>query len=115
MSEQCTTQYHPTDDELVRFVVDRNGTDLSAHMAQCPACARFVKEIEMVRRDIEDLPDEEVSPSLRSRIFSRRGASDSPTFHTYKELGGWWRNPLFIGLGVGIFAVFLYIFFVFLL
>ena len=114
MSGNCT-QYHPADEELMRFAVGEDGPDLSEHTAACPACARFVKEIEMVRSDLEGLPDEEVSAGLRSRILNRCRMPDTPMLEHLGQPGSWWRNPLLIALGVGVFAVFFYIFFVFLL
>ena len=107
---------HPTAEELVGFALDEGPDSVDPHVRECPACARFVKEVRMARRDIESVPDKDIPAYLQRRIMAhealKRGRLSGGRAG---RLGNWYRNPFFIGLSVIIMSIFFYILFVFVL
>ncbi|MBD3240545.1 MAG: hypothetical protein GF331_08170 [Chitinivibrionales bacterium] len=110
-----TVAEHPTEQELIAFAIDGAGDEAQNHIRECPSCARFVKEVHLAQGAVREIPDEQIPADLQRRILSHAEVRTSPRPGMWGKLGEWYRNPLLIGLGVALAAVFFYVFFVFVL
>ncbi len=106
---------HPTEEALIAFALDGVGDDAKNHIRECPSCARYVKEVSLACGAVRDIAEEEIPIDLRRRILSHVQPRVSQRVGTWGKLEEWYRNPLVVGLGVALAAIFFYVFFVFVL
>ncbi|MDD5674634.1 MAG: hypothetical protein PHC61_10750 [Chitinivibrionales bacterium] len=104
---------HPSEDALIQATTeDACAPEVFAHCRECPACGRYLLEIRALRKRLESIDEEDIPAHLRSRILShapRQSLEEKTEFSVLK----WYRNPLVWIAGIIGFAVFAYIFFVF--
>jgi len=107
---------HPGEDELIAYAVNGEEGVHKEHIASCPSCARYVKEIRTIKTTIQSLPDEEVPEKIRKAILTaiKNRIPFVNQWFTF-EVSTWYRNPLIVGLGIIGIVIFLYIFFIFVL
>ena len=115
MTMAQAVQEHPSAEELTGLVLDRSDTHLDVHLAECPSCARYVRELRMVRDSIASLPEYEVPASVERRVMQHQAPHAVRRPGLWGRFGEWYRNPLLIGLAVVLASIFFYVFFVFVL
>ncbi|MBD3320061.1 MAG: hypothetical protein GF350_03100 [Chitinivibrionales bacterium] len=106
------TAKHPPDDLLTEYALGIKGADTEKHVQGCPACARFVKEVKMVRESVAEFDEEEIPGPVKNSILSipKNGMLKSAYWHS---LFSQKAVPFLIGLGVILAVIFFYIFYVF--
>ena len=105
---------HPTADELSLYALDNEGAGVEEHLRNCPACARFVKEMRLARAAVAGTPEADVPAELERRILAHREVPRK-AIALPNRWTEWYRNPFVIGLGLVLTIIFFYIFFVFVL
>ncbi|MBD3346767.1 MAG: hypothetical protein GF401_17055 [Chitinivibrionales bacterium] len=105
---------HPPDKVLTEYALGEKQETTRLHIQKCPSCARFVKEIVMVRERVATIEDEEIPPTVQHKILSipKKKYFVSACWHS---LSSHKSIPFLIGIGVTLAVIFFYIFFVFVL
>ncbi len=106
---------HPTDESLTAYALGEGNGDIEAHVSSCPSCSRQVKEIREIGNALASLPDEEVPRNVRDKVMgaarAKRWGMEWFSLSCTKLL----RSPLVLVIGIILAAIFLYIYFVFVL
>jgi hypothetical protein len=101
---------------LTTYAVEKTDDDISSHIASCPSCSRYVKEMRIIRESLETLPDEKAPDKLHGDILKtikdKNSLSDSWLNFIWTN---WFKNPFIIGIGIVWAIIFIYIFLVFVL
>jgi anti-sigma factor RsiW len=106
---------HPTSEELTSFALsDNDGGTIGGHLAECPACARYVKEVDFARKAVANLPEQDVPEDLERRILSHQKPARTEQ-SMWGRPGEWYRSPFLVGLSVILGSIFLVVFFLFVL
>jgi len=116
MMETIADTTHPDENELVALALGEPAQALASHCAECPACARFVKELRMARRDIDAVEEEDVPRRLGEKVRARHvSLMRGPLLAFWGRFAEWWRSPVVIAVALILFVLFAYILFVFVL
>jgi len=97
---------HPTQEDLTDFALGIQNPQVAAHIAVCEQCAREVQEIDLVKKEVRGLPDEEVPEDLRNKIVSSNR-------HPHREKAVFilsdrkWM-PIWVTLGLVLAGIFVY-------
>ncbi len=114
MSGDTSTVAHPTADELASYALAHDSDVVGAHLAECPSCARYVREIAMAREALAALPEADVPEDVERRILSHQDERQPPP-GMWGRFGEWYRSPFLIGLSVVLASIFFLVFFLFVL
>jgi len=99
---------------LVAFALEQEHGEIAGHIAQCPACARYVKELSQVQEDIAGLSEQPIPRSVEKSILNwKRNVLPRTLAQFWGAFGEWYRNPVVIGLLLIALVTFLYTLFLF--
>jgi anti-sigma factor RsiW len=106
---------HPAEEVLLAIAMDGNADpEANRHITECPACARFIKEITALKSSIVALPDVTVPANLRKAILNPKKWNHLPVLFTLSP-ATLLKNPFVLGFALVLVILFLYIFYVFLM
>jgi anti-sigma factor RsiW len=80
----------------------RHAAELTAHLARCPDCTRYLEELAALRAAIAELDPEPVSPDLEQRI---RAMIDDEPVSQVLPFRAVRRRPAYLAAAVGIAAL----------
>lgn len=107
---------HPLDEELMEFALQSDDATINEHIKTCPSCSRYVKEIQTLKTVLQSLPDENVPAQIRNAILKNMKSKNKLFIDWHKfDITTWYKNPLFLGIGIICVLLFLYMFLTFVI
>jgi hypothetical protein len=106
---------HIPEDVLTEAALGTASPEVLAHCSECPACGRLLKEMRALKAHLVSDDEEEIPAHVKQQIL-RHTQTPLPGFDQEPAaVLKWYRNPLVWIAGIIGFAVFTYIFIVFVL
>jgi anti-sigma factor RsiW len=104
---------HPTEDQLAAYALAHEGESVGSHLSECPACSRYVHEIDMARRALAAIPEEDVPDEVAHRILSHQPVGRDAKPGIWGRFGAWYQSPFVIGLSVILASIFFLLFYLY--
>lgn len=105
---------HPSDDLLTQYAINGNDIDIKKHIETCSVCSDFIKDIKEIEETLRTMPDEDVPKKLKDSILKSAKTNYFSSLYQH-SFTNWYKNPFILCIGIMLFAIFLYVFFVFVL
>ena len=114
MNPEAPPLSHPVEDALVNYALGEADGAVERHCSECPACARYVKEIRDVQQKLRSLEEYDIPERIGAAILTGTGRKNQniPTVISFVSL---YRHPVVIGIMALLLILLLYWFVAFVL
>jgi hypothetical protein len=108
------TNGHPAEDVLIEYAIEGIHAELSAHIDTCQSCGRYVADMQRLKKGVQDSDGEPMPGSARRKVIDIP-KKQAIGYEILDLVKGWYRSPFVFIMGTLAFALFAFIYFVFIL